>query len=211
MCLTLDGLLLCCATDRLSALVCRNALLELSQDLITTSIRQDTPASLTGVWPLLSLFNHSCAPNAVAVTIGYQQPPQQQTLLQQPEQQQGQLGASQPPVNPWAVQQQGRKPDSRSSSSSSRRGGGGGNSSSSGGVARSGGGGEGGLTYCAAAGVGPFVLVRTVSDLVAGESDVGTTCVLARCGEGGRGVSQLHCAVHAALSWSVVCCVMLVA
>jgi hypothetical protein len=68
-------------------------------------------------------------------------------------------------VNPWAVQQQGRKPDSSSSS-----GGGGGVDSSSCGVARGGIGEQGGLTYGAAAGVGPFVLVRTVSDLAAGES-----------------------------------------
>jgi hypothetical protein len=175
--------------------VCRNALLELSQDLITCSLRGDTPASHTGIWPLLSLINHSCAPNAVAVTIGQHQPlqQQQQGLLQQPKpqqqqrQQQGQL-----PVNPWAGGgQQGsssRGAGARAQGASTAAGGSGSNGGSYGSTAVSWGvGGEGGgsLTYCADAGAGPFVLVRAVTNLTAGEGQ--------ELGTRGGGVLCVHC------------------
>lgn len=183
-CAVLWYAVVCCGVlCRLSALVCRNALLELSQDLVTAKIRKDTPGSLAGIWPLLSLFNHSCAPNAVAVTIGgrQQRQEQQQTLLQQPSQQQ-RLQGSRLPVNPWAVQQQGG-----SSSSSS----GGGRSASSSGLAARGSSGGGGLSYCADAGVGPFVLVRTVSDLKAGEKARQRRHRLGWCSGGCRSMAGL--------------------
>jgi len=151
---------------RLSGLVCRNALLELSQDLTTAAIRGDPYTSLTGLWPLLSLFNHSCAPNAVAVTIGYQQPQQQQQyplpLLQQQQQASSAAAAAVAavggvPVNPWT--QQGTT--ARSSNGS--------NGGSSSGTAAVSGVSAGGLFYCCEPGVGPFVAVRAVSDLAPGD------------------------------------------
>jgi hypothetical protein len=84
-------------------------------------------------------------------------------LLQQPSQpQQQQLQGSRLPVNPWAVEQQGGSSSSSSRSSSGR-------SDSSSGLAARGSSGGGALSYCADAGVGPFVLIRTASDLRAGE------------------------------------------
>jgi hypothetical protein len=148
------------SVERLSALVCRNALFELCQDLVTASIRGEQPASLAGIWPLLTLFNHSCAPNSVAVTIGHQPPPspKQPHSLLAAGQQQARLGSGRGPVNPWAVQAARTKPGRGSSSSSN---------SSSGGTQLATA--DAGLTFCAQAGHGPFVLVRSVTDLKPGD------------------------------------------
>ncbi|KAF6263189.1 hypothetical protein COO60DRAFT_1635410 [Scenedesmus sp. NREL 46B-D3] len=85
--------------ERLTALVCRNALAELSQDLPVCSSRGDRPASVTGLWPLLTAFNHSCAANAVAVLAGgvpaaVEQQGQQRLLASQQQQQQQQAAAA---------------------------------------------------------------------------------------------------------------------
>jgi hypothetical protein len=172
---------------RLSALVCRNALLDLSQDLITASLRGDTPASHTGIWPLLSLINHSCAPNAVAVAIGQHTPlqQQQQGLLQQPRPQQQQQAKL--PVNPWAGSSSSSKSAGRQAQASSTAAASSGSNAGSTAVSR-GVGAEavGGLSYCADAGVGPYVLVRAVTNLTAGKGQGHILC-LCVWGGGGKG------------------------
>ncbi|KAF8072524.1 hypothetical protein HT031_000184 [Scenedesmus sp. PABB004] len=145
--------------ERLAALVCRNALAEMAQDLPVCSVRGDRPASLTGLWPLLAAFNHSCAPNAVAVLIGGlppqpAPPPPPAPPGQGPPRRGGRAGAgARGPTNPWARGAAG-------AGSAERRGG----AAAGAGLQR-----EAALAVSARPGEGPFVLVRAVTDLKAGD------------------------------------------
>jgi hypothetical protein len=170
---------------RLSALVCRNALLVPCQDLPISSSRRDRVASLAGIWPLVTGFNHSCAANAVAVVLGEVPDPQQQQQQQLTAggrhrdgrgggtasvgNKQHAAGAKATPRNPWlsssSKHRRVQSPASNSSSSSS---------SSSGELGR-------GLTRHHLPGSiqswsplhglsqGPVVLVRAVTDMAPGD------------------------------------------
>jgi hypothetical protein len=164
---------------RLTALVCRNALAEMSQDLPVCSSRGDRPAAVTGLWPLLTAFNHSCAANAVAVLVGgvptavEQQQQQQQKLLATQQQQTAAVKAAQlrkaaangrtGPTNRWAKPQGsfGAKTSASSASPSS--------SSSSSSNAPLTVPGSGLMAVSSQPGEGPYVLVRAVSDMSPGD------------------------------------------
>jgi len=47
-----------------------NAYADVWQDLPATTTRGESPTSISGLWPLFSLANHSCAPNATHALIG---------------------------------------------------------------------------------------------------------------------------------------------
>jgi hypothetical protein len=47
-----------------------NAYSDVWQDLAATTSRGEAPTSVTGLWPLFGMANHSCAPNAAHAVIG---------------------------------------------------------------------------------------------------------------------------------------------
>lgn len=58
------------STSQLQQVVAACAYSDVCDDTGAAALKELTPESVTGLWPEFSLFNHSCAPNAVAVVVG---------------------------------------------------------------------------------------------------------------------------------------------